>query len=185
MQNVLLLDVRIDKAIRFLAEHLPPSDETSRKPILPHNIRVGIYLRKHAKSRKYSDELVLAGFLHDVLEWSRANEQNLQKEFGDGITKLVRANTKDDSIKDPFSKTLELIKRCASTGRDALTVKAADILDSYEFYTDMQNSRELEYCKRNAVEILNQKKEQGWDDPIFQELSSWKEKSEGQLPEIR
>lgn len=172
MSSILQLDVQIDRAIRFLAEHLPPPDQTSRKPILPHNVRVGMYLRSVARERGYSDEVVLAGFLHDIIEWSRANEEILRKAFGDEVTRLVKASTKDDSIEDKVEKTRELIRRCVSEGREALIVKTADILDSYRFYTEMQNVRELEYYRRNADAILVYKPTD-WKDPIFEKLKKY------------
>ncbi len=172
LSTVLQLDVQIDKAIRFLADYLPLSDENSRKPILPHNVRVGMYLRVYARERGYSDEVVLAGFLHDVIEWSGANEELLRNAFGDEITRLVKASTKDDSITDKVEKTQELICRCVSEGRDALIVKTADILDSYRFYTEMQNQGELDYCKRNADAILEHKPA-NWEDLIFEDLYTW------------
>lgn len=173
MSTVLQLDVKIDNAIRFLVKYLPQSDKNSRKPILPHNVRVGMSLRNVAKERGYPDEIVLAGFLHDVIEWSGANEEMLRGEFGDEVTRLVKASTKDDSIEDPIEKTQELIQRCVSEGKEALIVKTADILDSYRFYTEVKNMGELDgHCKQNADMIFTYKPEE-WDDPIFDELREW------------
>ena len=88
---------------------------------------------------------------------------------------LVLANTKDDSIEDKEEKTRELIKRCVAQGQEALTIKTADILDSFRFYTEIHNESELAYCKRNAEAILKYKSND-WEDPIFEELRSWAEK---------
>ena len=82
--------------MRLLTVHMPPSDEDSRKSILFHDIRVGVYLYENG----YKKDIVLAGVLHDAIEWSKVNEQMLRDEFGDNIVRLVAANTKNDSILD-------------------------------------------------------------------------------------
>jgi (p)ppGpp synthase/HD superfamily hydrolase len=162
------LNLKFEKAVRLLVEYMPPSDENSRKPILFHDIRVGVYLYENG----YSEDIVLAGVLHDTIEWSKMNEEMLRKEFGDEITKLVLASTKDDSITDKEEKTTELIKRCIQNGQDALIVKAADILDSFKWYSSQDNKNELQYCMRNASAIFKFKPDD-FTDKIFDELRSW------------
>ena len=159
------LDIKFEKAVQMLAKHLPESDETSRKPILFHNIRVGVYLYEH----KYSEDIILAGLLHDALEFSSATEQMLKHEFGDNVVKLVLANTKDDFITDKHEKTNELIKQCIDHSEDALIIKTVDIIDSFKWYTSQKNKDELDYCKRNADAILKFKPDD-FDDKIFEEL---------------
>ncbi len=166
-----LLNVKFEKAVRLLVEHFPPSDESSRKPVLFHDIRVGVYLYEHG----YSEDIVLAGLLHDAIEWSSATEQMLQDEFGENVVKLVLASTKDDSITDKHEKTAKLIKRCADNGQDALIVKTADILDSFKWYASQDNKDELGYCMRNANAIFKFKPDD-FDDKIFDELKVWQDK---------
>ena len=84
------LDLKFEKAVRLLAEHLPISDEKSRKPILFHDIRVGVYLYESG----YKPEIVLAGLLHDALEWSEITAEILKAEFGDEVLALVQAAPK-------------------------------------------------------------------------------------------
>jgi hypothetical protein len=38
------LNIEFEKAVRLLAEAFPVSDENTRKPVLFHDIRVGVYL---------------------------------------------------------------------------------------------------------------------------------------------
>lgn len=162
------LELEFERAVRLLTEHVPLSDESSRKPALFHALRVGVDLYK----RGYSHVIVLAGLLHDALEWSSLAEPMLRGEFGDDVANVVHACTKDDSIKDPTEKINELIKRCVAAGEDALIVKTADVLDSFAYYTRACNQGELIYCERNAEAIFAQKPERFGDD-IFRELESW------------
>lgn len=157
--------MEFEKAIRFITKHLPPSETNSRKPILFHDIRVGVYLYENG----YGPDIVLAGLLHDVIEWSEATEEMLKKEFGVNVTRLVLANTKNDSILDTEEKTVELIKRCVKNGQDALIVKTADIIDSIKWYSKHDNQNEIQYCMRNANSIIKFKPD-NFNDKIFEEL---------------
>lgn len=162
------LSLEFETALRFITAHLPSAAATTRKPLLPHCARVGVYLYEH----NYSREIVLAGLLHDVIEFGGVDEQTVRAEFGEAVAELVAACTKDDMIADPQAKTAELIKRCAAAGQDALIVKAVDILDSFKYYTRVANEPELEYCARNAKAIL-ENLPAGCDDGIFGELREW------------
>jgi (p)ppGpp synthase/HD superfamily hydrolase len=165
-----LKEVNIDfeKAVRLLTANCPLSDEKSRKPLLPHDIRVGVYLYENG----YERDVVLAGLLHDTIEFTDVTREMIKEEFGENVLKLVLASTKDDSIADKEEKTNELIKRCAEAGQDALIVKTADIIDSYKFYTQINNEGELDYCRRNAEAIIRFKPNE-FVDKIFEELKTW------------
>ncbi len=159
------LNIEFEKGLRLLSAHMPISDENTRKPVFFHDVRVGAYLYEN----HYSREIVLAGLLHDTLEFSDITEQMLRDEFGDVVLKLVQASTKDDSIQDKEEKTKELIRRCVENGEDALIVKAADILDSFKFYTATKNEDQIEYCMRNARAIY-EFMPPTFSDRIFTEL---------------
>jgi len=159
------LDIEFEKAVWMLAEYMPVSKENSRKPILFHDIRVGVYLYE----RNYSCDIVLAGVLHDALEFSAITEEMLQAEFGENVLKIVKANSKDRSIQDPDERIEELIKRCAGAGQEALIVKAADTLDSFQHYTKTGNQSELEYCAKTTKAIFKYLRED-FKDPVFAEL---------------
>ncbi|MBI4600073.1 HD domain-containing protein [Candidatus Uhrbacteria bacterium] len=160
-----VLGVKFEEAVHLLAEHRPVSDEKSRKPAFFHDIRVGVYLYE----KNYSDAIVLAGLLHDAIEWYGIGEETLRKEFGDAITDTVVACTKDDTIKDQKKKIEKIIKQCVAVGKDALIVKAADIIDSYAWYTRTKNVAELTYCDMNATALFEYMPST-FQDKIFDEL---------------
>lgn len=165
------LDIEIEKAVRLLAGYLPVSDENSRKPILVHDIRVGLYLYVN----NYSRDAIIAGILHDVLEFSDIGEQKLKDKFGKNVVDLIKACTKKKSIEDDNERIDELILRCSREGKDALIVKTADILDSFKYYTRENNLVELEYCRKNAEAIFKYMPG-GFEDKIFDELGKWYKK---------
>jgi (p)ppGpp synthase/HD superfamily hydrolase len=161
------LDIEFEKAVRMLAEHMPVSEEGSRKPVLFHDIRVGVYLYE----KNYSRDIILAGLLHDALEFSDITEAMIQNEFGENILKIVKACTKDRAISDSDERIDELVKRCAEVGKDALIVKATDTLDSFKYYTKENNTSELDYCRKNAEAIFRYKGD--FEDEVFEELGEW------------
>ncbi len=168
MPYPLSFHITFESAIHFLTTHLPKSKPDSRKPILFHNIRVGMYLYNN----NYSKDIIIAGLLHDTLEWSSTTEEMIKKQFGDRILELVKANTKNRSIEDKHERTHDLISRAIACGEDALIIKSADILDSFKWYAEQNNEKELEYCKINADKIL-ELKHKGFKDEIFGELKKY------------
>jgi len=165
------LQINFENAVRLLARTMPVANESTKKPVLFHGIRVGVYLYEH----NYSESVVLAGLLHDVLEDTNISEAEIQEIFGDTILALVKASTKDDSIKDDLEKTNELIKRCVENGENALIIKTADILDSFKWYSGQQNESEIAYCMRNAHAVFEYKPDT-FNDPVFEELKKWRDK---------
>lgn len=145
---------------------MPPSEEGSRKPILFHDIRVGTYLYR----KGYPRDIVLAGVLHDAIEWSDITEEMLRDGFGENVLRIVLANSKNRSIEDSGERIDDMIGRCVAEGEGALIVKAADTLDSFEHYTKTGNQKELSgHCMKTAEAILRHLPA-GFHDPIFNDL---------------
>jgi len=158
------LDLHFEKAVKLLVQYMPVGEER-KKPLLMHVLRVGMYLYE----RNYSNDIVLAGLLHDILEWTEASEDIVKSEFGDSVLAIVKANTKDRAIADPAERRREYIDRCIVVGEPALIVKAADTLDSYRFYRSVDNAdevaRSIDIAKTILEKILGDFK-----DPVFIEL---------------
>jgi (p)ppGpp synthase/HD superfamily hydrolase len=163
------LDIEFEKALRMLVMHFPVSQEGAKKPVLLHCVRVGVYLYEN----NYSRDVVLAGLLHDALEWSGITDELVRAEFGETVLQLVKANTKDRSIENSDERIEELAKRAATLGRDALIIRAADTLDSFKHYTKTNNLPELDYCHKNAKAIFKFKSDD-FTDGVFEELSAVK-----------
>lgn len=167
--NPTSLDIEFEKAVRMLVAHFPPSEEGIRKPVLFHDIRVGTYLYQ----KNYPRDIILAGVLHDAIEWSDITEEMIRENFGENILQIVLANSKDRSIQDPTERIDDMIKRCVAIGEAALIVKATDTIDSFRYYTKVANQDELaNHCFPNALAILKHQPA-SFQDPIFTELQEW------------
>lgn len=163
--------LKFETAVRWLVKYLPISDSESRKPRLFHSLRVGFYLYE----RGYTEEIVLAGLLHDLLEWTKADAKLIKKEFGTRVFSLIQACTFNFNIKDRDARISDAAQRAVKTGEAALIVKAADALDSFKWYSAQQNTFGLEYCQWNTQAILKHKPPE-FKDKIFIELRKWVKK---------
>jgi len=84
--------------------------------------------------KKFNKDIVIAGFLHDLLEDTDVNENEIKKLFGKKILNLIKANSYNKKIKNEKERYKEMLCRCAEAGREAIIVKVIDILDNSRFY---------------------------------------------------
>ena len=62
------------------------------KPMIMHPIGVGLILEEHG----YDENVVAAGFLHDVVEDTHFTLEDIEKEFGEDIANLVSGASEPD-----------------------------------------------------------------------------------------
>ncbi len=147
-----------EQALKLLVTHFP--NEPQKKPILFHAVRVGTFLWHHG----YSEEMQIAGLLHDALEDTDIDSEMIREQFGSHVLGIVEANSKNKNL--PKEEILEdIVRRCANFGLDALVVKSADVYDNYLFYKKTSNIPEIERCQTLARLVLQYRG--NLDDPIF------------------
>jgi (p)ppGpp synthase/HD superfamily hydrolase len=91
-------------------------------PFVTHPVEVACLLHEAG----YSDEVVAAGVLHDVLENTPAELDDLEKRFGAEVARLVAAVSDDPSIEDDAARKAALRLQVAAAGDCAVAVFAAD-----------------------------------------------------------
>ena len=74
----------------------------------------------------YSDEVVAAGVLHEVLEATDVERPELEQRFGPAVAALVAAVSDDPSIEDDATRKAALRSQVARAGDEAAAVFAAD-----------------------------------------------------------
>ena len=150
-----------EKAVLEFVKYFP--EETQRKPFFYHSIRVWVFLWNQG----YSEEIQIAGLLHDALEDISISENTIENLFWKNVLQIVKANSKNLSL--PKEEVLEdIIKRCSDYGIDAMIVKIADVYDNFLFYKKINNIPEIRRCKKLVNLILKYK--QNYDDKIFKFL---------------
>jgi|GEM_PF-600801 len=151
-----------EDAIRILVEYMPPADKLI-KPTLLHCIRVGTYLYNNG----YSQDIVLGGYLHDLVEDTEVENDLIEKKFGKKVLDIVLANSEDEKIIE--NPKQELLDRCVLFGEETIVVKAADILDNYKYYKRINSQEGLDYCSENTNYLLKIVPDD-FNDKIFDEL---------------
>jgi (p)ppGpp synthase/HD superfamily hydrolase len=96
--------------------------EVDAAPFVTHPIEVALLLSQH----DYPDEIVAAGLLHDVLEKSEVEPDELEARFGPRVAGLVAALTDDPTIADDAERRAALRLQVAEAGDEAAAVFAAD-----------------------------------------------------------
>jgi (p)ppGpp synthase/HD superfamily hydrolase len=74
----------------------------------------------------YGDDVVAAAVLHDVLEDTDAEREDLEERFGERVAALVALVSDDPTIEDEAARKAEVRERVRADGGDALAVYAAD-----------------------------------------------------------
>ncbi len=137
-----------EQAIQFVASSFSVFSKDDFKPEIVHSISTGMRLIDMG----YEGDVVVAGILQEVFEESEVDEVVLRERFGDRATGIVLANTKNSELSGE-EKIRDIIERCAAFGMDALIVKAADILDNYEYFSRIKDKENIDYDIKQA-EVL-------------------------------
>jgi len=114
----------------------------NEKPLILHSIRVGLKLMKQNEAK----EIVIAGFLHDLIEDTDCKIEEIKEEFGEKVAMLVTACTFDRNIKDYQKRWQKLITNLKQVGRDALIIKLVDQTENLPYYmliSDKEKKREV------------------------------------------
>lgn len=156
-------DKSVENAITFLVTNVNLSSNNP-KPVIIHSIRVGLRLYNY----NYSEQIVIAGFLHDLLEDTKVTETQFEEHFGKQVLELAKANSFDSNIKDKLEQNLDTFNRCKKYGKDALIIKAADILDNLPYY-DFKNN---DYPVKKINAFIHLADPILLDDKIYTELKS-------------
>jgi len=112
--------LEMERAIKFLVRHIH-NHCRNPKPLIMHSIKVGL----KAEEAGLWQEAVLAAFLHDFLEDTNCTLNEVKKEFGQKVAKLVFSLTqyKIKDYKLRWHKSLAKIKKA---GKEAMLIKVID-----------------------------------------------------------
>jgi (p)ppGpp synthase/HD superfamily hydrolase len=109
-------------ALEFASTQHAGQKRTDGIPFVTHPVEVACLLHEAG----YSDDVVAAGVLHDVIEETDANQRELEERFGSNVADLVAAVSDDPSIEDEARRKAALREQVAQAGECAVAVFAAD-----------------------------------------------------------
>lgn len=109
-------------------------------PYIVHPIRVGEILDRF----EYSDDVIVAGLLHDTVEDAGVTLEELAERFGSSVASLVEYASEPDKELDWRPRKEHTIASVDTAPEDALAVIAADKLDNIRSLGDTLRARGVE-----------------------------------------
>lgn len=140
----------IEQAIAFMIQKIKEKCY-NEKPLILHSIKVGMRLME----LKESKEIVIAGFLHDLLEDTDCKVEEIKEQFGERVATLVTACTFGRNIKDYKERWHNLISNIKRVGRDALIIKLVDQMENLPYYmliSDGEKKKEVMWKHKFFIE---------------------------------
>jgi (p)ppGpp synthase/HD superfamily hydrolase len=111
------------EAISFAQEHHGDQMRAGdQAPFLVHPLEVASSLNRAG----YEDHVVAAAVLHDVLEDTDAQRDELEARFGSDVAELVELVSDDPAIEDEEQRKDDVRDRVRRAGGDAAVLYAAD-----------------------------------------------------------
>lgn len=134
----------------------------SKLPYIIHPTRIAISVTRYYDNYKTIlssslEDLISAAYLHDTLEDTDINEDDIKSNCGDGVLQLVKELTSDkEEIKKCGNKGEYLAKKMNDMSRDALFLKLLDRLDNITDARDTKNNSEnsMKFALRYKIETL-------------------------------
>ncbi len=169
-------DFEIEKAITFLVKHIQKSGHNP-KPVIFHSLRVGLYLF----DCKYNVSIVVAGLLHDVVEDSDVTFAEINEAFGPNVTEIVRANTIDATSGDRTKQGQLRIQQCLKSGKEALIIMAADMLDNTHYLDPRRDENFARFWVAEKIDFVEVSRPLLSHEKVWQELNQQCEKLQAVL----
>lgn len=124
----------IERTIAFMIQKIQEKCY-NEKPLILHSIKVGMKLMVFEEPK----EVVIAGFLHDLIEDTDCKIEEIKEQFGERVATLVLACTFDRKITDYKERWRNLILNIKRVGRDALIIKLVDQMENLPYYMLISN----------------------------------------------
>ncbi|MBI4361385.1 bifunctional (p)ppGpp synthetase/guanosine-3',5'-bis(diphosphate) 3'-pyrophosphohydrolase [Candidatus Micrarchaeota archaeon] len=152
----------VEKAARIaVVAHAKQKRKGDGSPYIVHPFRVALKLAQNG----FSDEVIAAALVHDVLEDTTYPEKKLRRELGESVYRIVKAVTNDDSLswEEKKRKYVQTV-RAGPAGAKAVCV--ADKIHNMEsLLTDYQKQGPAIWKKFNRG-----KKQKKWFERMVLEM---------------
>lgn len=125
-------------------------------PFIDHPLAVAERLSQQG----FRDAVVAAALLHDVLEHSDTQSDEIHRRFGGEVAGLVEALTEDETIEAYSPRKQEHRERVARAGADAQAIFAADKLSNVEVL-------------RQGYAIKGESADEGLKVSLDEKLAAW------------
>jgi len=161
---------QIEDALTYLVNQFEATGDNP-KPVILHSTRLAMDLY----DRGYSTAIVTAAFLHDLIEDTSVEADNIREDFDEHIVEIVQATSFDRRIEDRYERFEDTFSRCKDQGREALIVKAADILDNSDYYHLATSDEDREYLLSKMQRFIEIARSDIESEPIFEDVDEKQE----------
>lgn len=165
-QEKMELDKKMDKALHFTAGNLLESGHNP-KPVLLHSFRVAELLYK----LNYPEEIVIAGILHDLIEDTDIEQNDIEKEFSNKVANIVDAVSFNPHIEDKLEQAKLLFENCIKYGNEALIVKCSDLIDNINYVQHADDDLKPKLLKKYHL-FIDMSKEYIGKEKIYELLDN-------------
>ncbi len=161
------LGKKLDMALHYVAYSLRETGHNP-KPVLFHSFKVAYKLYQYG----YSEEVVIAGALHDLLEDTSVTKEEIKEKFGDSIANIVNVVSFDSNIKDELEQAKVMFKNCINYGIEALIIKCADLIDNFDYMMFVKNKEKYNVLLAKYKLFLSMSEKLIGKTEIYKELNS-------------
>lgn len=159
------LEKKMDDALHYVAKSLSETGHNS-KPVLLHSFKISMTLYKF----RYSEEIVISSILHDLIEDTEVQYDDIYKIYGEKIANIVEAVSFNPNIEDKLEQATLMFERCCNVGFDAIIVKCADLLDNINFVNLAKDNYIKEKLLQKYEKFLEMTKSFIAEEKIYQLL---------------
>lgn len=153
----------VNKAMLFCADYFNKSCHNFGKPVYLHSIKVAM----HLINMGYSDTIIVGAVLHDLLEDTDCTSDDIKKEFGEEVAKLVEAVSFNPQIEDKFLQSKLMLDEALAYGKDALIIKCADMYENGLFFDWVTKQDVKEYLVKKYQYFTDSAKDVIGQEPAF------------------
>ena len=144
------------KAIRFAANAHRKQTRTDGKAYITHPVEVAKIVKQFKKSHNI-DALISAAYLHDTVEDTDTELEDITKMFGGLVASMVEELTSDEQSKEfKASKADYLSAKMSGMSSWTLVVKLADRLHNVSDLSTAKTKKWASNYKKQTTQILDE-----------------------------
>ena len=144
------------KAIRFAANAHRKQTRTDGKAYITHPVEVAKIVKQFKKSHNI-DALISAAYLHDTVEDTDTELEDITKMFGGLVASMVKELTSDEQSADfKASKADYLSAKMSSMSSWTLVVKLADRLHNVSDLNTAKTKKWASNYKKQTAQIMDE-----------------------------
>lgn len=159
------LGKEMDKAFHYLAKNLEETGHNS-KPVLFHSFRVANRLYE----LNYSNDIVIASILHDILEDTDVTYDCLTLSYGKRIADIVKSGSFNPEINDHLEQARILFENCINYGIESVIIKCSDLIENIDYVKFVEDSDKRNILLKKYMLFLDMTKDILKDNKLYEIL---------------